>query len=118
MGSPGSACAQVLGSLAARAPTLGTLPPLAPSFLGFVQCRSMYAASQSRRYLQTCLPPGPVSPGATWEHGHLQQLVVVGGRYLPAMWAPGLEDRIDQLLSLSLSLCWTVLRSRPYPGTA
>lgn len=65
----------------------------------------------------TYLPPGPVSPGATWEHGHLQQLVC-GGWEVPAChvgtWAES-EDR-----SAPVTVIVTVLDciAAPYPGTA
>lgn len=76
-------------------------------------------------------PEGPVSPGATWEHGHLQQQllawwVVGGGRYQPAMWAPGQRDYLPTLVpgwTDQLSLCFaelycTVLQSRTQVRTA
>lgn len=45
VGSPGSACAQLLGSLAARAPTLRALAWRLPSLEGFVRCRNIDAGT-------------------------------------------------------------------------
>lgn len=86
MGSPGSACAHFLGSLAASPRSHAKIPGPGPSFSGICTVPQPSHRHAAWKVRSTCLQStGPVSPGATWEHGRLQQqaCVVVGGTGLP-----------------------------------
>lgn len=133
VGSPGSACAHFLGSLAASPRSHAKIPGPGPSFSGICTVPQPSHRHAAWKVRSTCLQStGPVSPGATWEHGRLQQqaCVVVGGTGLPCghlgiettcpLWY--LMDRsIVTVLCCVVFYC-TVLQSRtqvrrePYVG--